>query len=358
MKKSSIYFLLIAVSIALFSCGKKAADKNTRKPPASKEVVLYNWKEYTSLDTLKEFEKESGIKVILKEFETQDEQLANLQSNPNFCDLTVFDVYMADQQFMPMKIIKKLDPAKLENTKDYASHFKEFISTGAPYSFGITGYAIDTRQVKGDLSTYDFLLDPRYKGKISLLDDSVDVYLDLVLASGNDINREVTEKSSKEVETFVLKLKQNDISFNETFTNLDLLVEGKKWIVQTYNGDAASYMEEHDFIKFVFPKKHFNAWSEMLCLTTNAPNEENAYKLINFLTRKKSAAAFSNEFFYANGILGAEEYMNEKVRNNPVVNVPEEIRNAGRFYLKSKESNSETQRIYTLLNSKKVPDTE
>ena len=78
MKKSSIYFLLIAVSIALFSCGKKAADKNTRKPPASKEVVLYNWKEYTSLDTLKEFEKESGIKVILKEFDTQDEQLANL----------------------------------------------------------------------------------------------------------------------------------------------------------------------------------------------------------------------------------------------------------------------------------------
>ncbi|MCM8542658.1 MAG: extracellular solute-binding protein [Lentisphaeraceae bacterium] len=358
MKKSILQFFTIVLCGAFISCDN-ATDKHVpQQKNVSKEVILYNWKEYTSLSTLKEFEAETGIKVILKEFDTQDEQLAKLQSDPNFCDITVFDTHMARKQFLPMKLIKPLNLSKLKNTEKYASHFNDFKETGAPYSFGITGYAVNTSHVKEDFSNYNFLIDPKYKGKISLLDDSVDVYLSIVLGTGNDINKSIGPKSSKAVEAFALKLKSNEVTFNETFTNLDLLVEGEKWIVQTYNGDAASYMEENEFIKFVFPAKNYNAWSEILCLTTNSPNEENAYKLINFLTREKAAAAFSNEFYYSNGIMGSEQFLEEKIKSNPIINVSETVRKNSKFYFKSKESNSETQRIYTLLNSSVLTETE
>lgn len=345
-----LHVTCIALLFLLLSCDKESVKKPNIQAE-SKEVVLYNWKEYTSLSVLKEFEAETGIKVILKEFETLDEQIATLQSNPRFCDLTVFDSHMAKKQFRPMKIIKKLDISKLTNTANYVSQFNDFKDVGIPYSFGITGYAVDTRKVKADFTNYKFLLSPLYKSKLSLLDDPVDVYLSLVLASKNDINKAPTPKSTKEIEDFTLALKENDISFHETFTNLDLLVAGEKWIVQTYNGDAASYMEENDFIKFIFPKRNYNAWSEMICLTTNSPNEKNAYKLLDFLSRPKAAADFSNEFLYANGISGSDKFMNEDIKNNLLINLNDDTRSKGTFYFKSKEGNSAAQRIYSILSS-------
>lgn len=335
----------------LFSCKRDEAQKQVIKQKPSKEVILYNWKEYTCLETLKEFETETGIKVILKEFETINEQIASIQSNPQLCDLTVFDSHMAKNQFTAMKLIKKLNTSKLNNMPSYLNEFQEFIDVGIPYSFGMTGYAIDTRKVKKEFKNYEFLFNPEYKGKIALLDDPVDFFLTLLVASGKNINQALTPKVLKDIETNALKLKNNSIDFNETFTNLDLLVEGKRWIVQTYNGDAASYMQEHDYIKFFYHPENYNAWSEIICLTNNAPNEENAYKLLNYLSTARAAAQFSNEFMYANGISGSEKFLNKEIRSNPLINPSRKIRETGKLYHRSKEGNSAAQRIFSILTS-------
>ena len=160
----------------------------------------HNWKEYTSLETLKEFEKESGIKVILKEFETLDEQLSALQSNPQICDLTVLDSYVAQNQYLELKLIKELDSSKLQNKENFLSQFKQFINVGVPYSYGVTGFAIDTRNVKEDYTDYGFLLDPRYKNRLSLLDDSADIFLAILVALDQDINEEISTETIKKIE--------------------------------------------------------------------------------------------------------------------------------------------------------------
>ena len=347
------FFLKLSISLiflGLLSCDSKKEVK-TQKENSSNQVIIYNWKEYTSLDVLKKFEEETGIKVILKEFETVDEQIGTLQSNPYFCDLTVADTHIASSQYLPIKLISELDTSKLLNTDSYVDHFQEYKHLGIPYSFGITGYAIDTNKVKKDYQDYSFLSDPAFKGKICLLDDQFDIFLDLLVLINVDINAEVDEQSIKKLEKLANDIKNNQCDFNETFTNLDKLVDGEKWIVQTYSGDAASYMEDNPQIKFIFNKGSYNAWSEIICLTKNAPNKENAYKLLNFLSQAKNAAAFSNEFYYANGISGSEKFMTENVKSNPLINIPKETRNKGVFYLKSKESNSIMQKIFANISS-------
>ena len=340
---------IIAVFSFFLSCSEKNENSKKVKPDIKNEVILYNWKEYTSLDVLKKFEQETGIKVVLKEFETIEEQIGTLQSNPYFCDLTIVDTHVATSQFYNTRLIQNLDFTLLENTKHFESHFKEFTSFSVPYSFGITGYAIDTRKVKKEYSDYSFLTDPAYKGKLALLDDPYDCFLSLMVATGNDINGQITPDILSQLESTCVKLKENQISFNETFTNLDKLVEGEKWIVQTYSGDAASYQQENDFIKFFFNSEKYNAWSESICLISNAPNKENAYKLLNFLTRPENAAAFSNEFYYANGIIGSEKFMSETIRSNPLINISSDVRKRGIFYLKSKDSNAVMQKIFSML---------
>ena len=181
-----------------------------------------------------------------------------------------------------------------------------------------------------------------------MLDDTFDSYLGLLNAAGIDINSELKAGGEiKALEDLSDKVLANKPVFNETFTNLDLLVEGKKWIVQTYSGDASSYKAEHDFIEFILPEKSFNSWSESLCLSFSAPNEENAYKLMNYLTREKSAGIFSNEFYYANGIKGSEKYLNEDIKKDPFVNMPEKERVKGIYYLRGREENSIMQRLFS-----------
>ena len=352
MKTKTWLFLIVLLSIILSSCNKNADSKKPVKKVTSNEVILYNWKEYTNLDVLKKFENETGIKVILKEFETLDEFIGTLQSNPGYCDLIVSDSHIAASQYLAMKIISKLDTSKLNNTEKYVEHFKEFIDTGIPYSFGITGYAIDTKKVTHEYNDYSFLTNRNYKGKISLLDDQFDIFLDLLVSLNVDINSDIDSKVETKLSELVKKIKENDPEFNETFSNLDKLVEGEKWIVQTYSGDAASYMEENSHIAFTFNKGSYNAWSEIVCLTNNAPNKENAYKLLNFLSQAENAAAFSNEFYYANGINGSEKFMDESIKQNKLINIPEEIRKRGVFYLKSKETNSTMQKIVSSLMNK------
>lgn len=352
------FFLTAIFSLLIFgslSCDSKK-DRENKPAVSSNEVILYNWKEYTSLETLKKFEKESGIKVILKEFETIDEQIGKLQSNPFFCDLTVIDSHVAAGQYLSMKLITRLDLSKLKHIPLYENHFKDFKEVGIPYSYGITGFAIDTRQVKKTYENYSFLTDPAYKGKISFLDDQFDLFLDLLVALNIDINSDIDPQTRLKLNVFVEQIKNNECDFDETFTNLDKLVEGKKWIVQTYSGDAASYMKDHEYIAFIFNKNSYNAWSETVCLTQNSPNKENAYKLLNFLSRPENAAAFSNEFYYANGIIGSSKFMDEELKKNPLINIPEEIRKKGVFYLKSKDSNSLMQEIFSKISSLKKND--
>lgn len=349
MFKTFFNLTFITIFIFLTSCSEE--NESSKKTPASpkNEVILYNWKEYTSLDVLKKFEQQTGIKVILKEFDTIEEQIGTLQSNPYFCDLTVVDTHVAASQFLNTRLIEKLDTNLLENTNLFETHFKEFTYLSVPYSFGITGYAIDTRKMKKEYKDYAFLTDPAFKGKIAMLDDPYDCFLSIMVATGNDINEQITPEILAQLESFCLKLRENQINFNETFTNLDNLVKGEKWIVQTYSGDASSYQQENEFIKFFFNSEKYNAWSESICLAANAPNKENAYKLINFLTRPVNAAAFSNEFFYANGITGSDKFMSEKIQSNPLINIATEVRNRGIFYLKSKDSNAVMQKIFSML---------
>ena len=345
-----ILFAFLVYGLVACDAQKEAVNQ---KETSSKEVILYNWKEYTSLDVLKKFEAQTGIKVILKEFETIDEQIGKLQSDPYFCDLTVIDSHVAADQYLSMKLITKLDSKKLKNISLYESHFKQFQDTGIPYSYGITGYAIDTKKIKKVYDDYSFFYNPLYKGKISLLNDQFDVFLDLLVAIDVNINSDLSSTTKIELNKLAAQIKNNECNFNETFTNLDQLVDGSKWIVQTYSGDAASYMEENEHISFVFNKGAYNAWSESVCLSSNAPNKENAYKLLNFLSQPENAAAFSNEFYYANGIIGSDQYLDETIKANPLINIPEATRKRGVFYLKSKDSNSVMQELFSNMSSEK-----
>ncbi|MCH2208197.1 MAG: extracellular solute-binding protein [Lentisphaerales bacterium] len=317
----------------------------------SNEVIIYNWEEYSPLELFREFEKETGIKVILKEFETVEEQVSNLQADPLFCDLTIFDAQLIFDRYQPLKLIDTLDPKKLLHKDKFHDHFHKYQEVGIPLSYGVTGFAYDSSKIDGEILDYLFLTDSIYKSKVALLDDNDDFFLTLLTVIGFDYSKRtaLTTEFIKPLEVLANKIVQNAPRVGDTFDNLDLLVSQEVLFAQTYSGDFISYQKKHPHIKFIIPSFGLNAWSEIISMSNNAPNKENAYKLLNFLSRPKSAARISNQFNYANGIVGSEKFLNDDIKSNTLINMPEEQKQKSKFYTKSIGHNSLNQKLFTIL---------
>ena len=86
--------LVCAATFALSACGgggEQAAPEQTAAPPAAKEKTLhvYNWSDYIAEDTLDNFQKETGIKVVYDVFDSNEVLEAKLVAGSTGYDVVV-----------------------------------------------------------------------------------------------------------------------------------------------------------------------------------------------------------------------------------------------------------------------------
>lgn len=307
--KRMIYFFLLFFCLSMGLCSAQGA----------REIVFYNWEDYTDKSLLEDFQKETGIKVILKEFKTQDEMIAQLQSQPEN-----YDVLLSDDQTSNLlrqyRLLAKLDLSKIPNAKFIKTKFKslkldprnEFSITGPLY--GASGLVINTNFVPADSDSWALLWDKRYKGKIALFDDSREAmsvllkYANFSLSSTNQKELEVTERNA-------LLLRENDPQFADTFSNIEKVMNGELWAAQTYSGDVIYKAKSRNDIKFILPKEGFNIWVDVLSISIDSVHQDEAHKFINFLLEPKNAARTANLFFYPTTI-EAENFLNAENKSN------------------------------------------
>lgn len=289
------------------------------------ELILYSWEDYTPQNILEQFEKETGIKVILKEFKTTDEQVATLQSQPDFCDLLIADVDDARGILEPLRVIEKVDASWVKMPSIAHPMFKGSEAYGVPYSIGLLGFAVDKRYVDLAFKDCRFLVsDQRFKGKISLLDEPVDIFYMLMNGAGASMNS-VDKNDHDRAYEFAKEIKDMEPRFQDLYSGLDDLTEGKVWIAMAYSGDALLYQEENSNIEFVYSLDRPCVWRDMMCLNINAPNKENAYRFMEFINTPQVAAEIALQFKSAPGIEGAEKYLDRESLKNPLINMPKSL---------------------------------
>ena len=66
---------------------------------ASGELFIYNWTEYTPPELIEKFEKETGIKVSVDTYDSNETLLAKLQAGA-----TGYDIVVPSQNFVPIMI--------------------------------------------------------------------------------------------------------------------------------------------------------------------------------------------------------------------------------------------------------------
>jgi spermidine/putrescine transport system substrate-binding protein len=155
-----------------------------------KVVNVYNWANAISPSVLRQFEKETGIKVNYSTYSSNEALYAKLAANPNAgYDVIVPSTYFIDRM-RKQNMLQKIDKSKLPHFRNISSVFlnKAFDpdnNYSVPYLYGITGIAYNSQYHKnGQNFSWAKLWNPAYKNQLLLIDDTRDVFSIALISLG------------------------------------------------------------------------------------------------------------------------------------------------------------------------------
>jgi spermidine/putrescine transport system substrate-binding protein len=317
--------IILAAAIAALS----AALSPLPAAAQSKELHLFNWSNYMPPDLLKRFEAETGIKVTLDTYDTNETMLAKLQAGGGGYDVVV-PTGPTVQQMIRDGLLLKVDAAGMANFKNVRKPFDkpDFDPERAysvPYMWGTTGFAYDSARVPGgklDDSWKEFF-EPRKEiaGNLAVLKDMGEVFIAAAYYLGFDQCTANPEEGQKILE--LLEKQKPAVKVYNAEGSADRMGSGEVVMHQMWNGAFHRARKKLATAVYVYPREGVNLWGDNLAIPKGAKNVENAKLFLNWMMDPKNAAEASNFTAYNNAIAGAEAYLDPGLRDDPAVNTPE-----------------------------------
>ncbi len=307
---------------------------------AEEVVRVYNWSDYIAEDTLANFEKETGIRVVYDVFDSNEVVEAKLLSGRSGYDLVVpSNNFLAKQ--IKAGAFQKLDVAKLTNHKNLKAELMKQLEAAdpgneysVPYLWGTTGIGYNEGKVKEILGedaptdSLELLFNPKYAEKLSkcglTMLDSADEMLPMALVYlGLDPNSNKKDDYKKAGE--VLDKIRPFVTYFHSSRYITDLANGDVCVAFGYSGDvfqAAARAEEAgngQVISYSIPKEGANLWFDMLAIPADAANVGNAHTFINYILRPEVIAPITDYVAYANPNTAAEPLVDKEILNDPSI---------------------------------------
>lgn len=314
---------------------------------AEGELKVYHWFEYIPQELVDKFTAETGIKVTIDTYDSNEAMLASLKAGKlGQYDVAVPGDYMV--QIMGTEgLLDTFTPEELPNfgnidPKWIDVPFDPGRQSSIPYQWGTTAFSVNRDVYQGDIGSLSVIFDPpdALKGRINVLDSQGEV-----LALGSiymGIPQCSTDRTQlKALSDMLVAAKANWASFGSD-TAKDVLVSGDAAAGMIYNGFSAKARAEGANVEYAYPKEGLVVWMDNMVLLKDAPNRENALKFMDFLLQPENAAAVTNYAAYTSGVLGVEPFLDEAIRSSPETNPPASAP-TGSFVLVCDEA---TQKLY------------
>eukprot|EP01037_Dinobryon_pediforme_P002095 gene2095-2132_t len=296
----------------------------------SKELLLFNWSNYMSPALLKRFEAETGIKVTLDTYDTNEAMLAKLQAGGGGYDVVV-PTGPTLQAMIRDGLVQKIDVAGMANAKNLRAPFDKPAfdperAYSAPYMWGTTAIAYDQNAVGAKLDdSWKEIFEPRpaVAGKIAMLADIGEVYNAAAFYLGYDNCTADPEQGQKILE--LLQKQKPAVKLYSSSGSIDRMASGEVVMHHMYNGAAHRAAVRKPGISYIYPKEGLNLWGDNFAVPKGAPHVDAAKAFINFMMDPKNAAEASNYTGYNNAIAGSEAMLLPALRDDPAVNTPADM---------------------------------
>lgn len=283
--------VVVGLVASLFGLNKSAGSQ----PYAGQTLHVYNWGEYTGENIISGFEELTGAKVIMDNFDS-NEQMYIKVANGDAYDVLVPSDYMI-QRMMQEKMLQKLES---ETRKECLGELADAIKGlpydpkneySIPYFWGTVGIVYDKTKVsEEDLEKdgWDIFLDQKFKGDIYLYDSERDSFMMALKALGYSMNT-TSQDELNDAYNWLIQCVQTMDPEIVTDEIIDNMAQARKALGLIYSGDAAYVMSENENMGFYMPKSGTNLWSDAMVIPKNAKNPKLANEFIRYITSYDAA---------------------------------------------------------------------
>lgn len=292
----------VAAGSSLLAACRPRADAPSGGPGALERVLaIYNWSDYIGESTIADFERETGVRVIYDTYESNEDLIARLQAGATGYDIVVPTGY-AVRVLRALDLLLPLDRGALE--AGWSNLDPRFLAPPVdpdnrytvPWQWGSAGLAIRADLVTERPDSWGVFLDPRYRGKMTQLDDMRDVIGAWLKFRGHSLNSTVTAEL-EQAKADAIAAKSNLKSYVSAPVKAQLIA-GDVWIAHLWNGDTAQARAVNPAIEFVLPREGSMVYLDSLCIPRGARHPRAAHAFMNFVLRPDQAAAISRRTGY------------------------------------------------------------
>lgn len=316
-----------AAGLALSGCAIPGLAKIVTPAEAEAEAKAYwprqkptgklnfaNWASYIdpSHQSLKEFTKATGIAVNYSEvIEDDNSFFAKIDPIIRSGQYTGYDVMVITDGFEFNDLVELQELIPLDHS--YLPNFSENVipsfkrSTfdpgniySVPWQSGITGIAWNTKYVKEPITSIEALWDPKYKGKIGMMQDPQELANFGLFKLGIDPDNSTQADWHKAAAVLSAQRSAGFVRQYYDQSYLNALSQGDVWVTMAWSGDIFQQNEStgNNNLQFAVPGEGGNLWTDNLMIPKLAQNPISAMKLMDWYYRPEIAAMVTENVQY------------------------------------------------------------
>ena len=297
------------------SADTAAAGEMADLGPMEKELHIYNWSDYIAEDTVPNFEKEFGVKVTYDTYESNEEMVAKLQAGATGYDIIVPSGYIIPV-LVATDLIEPINRKYITNWGNVAPIFQNLPTDPGskhtvPWQWGTTGIAYRNDKIKTPIDSWAVFQDPKYHGKMTMMDDGREVIGAFLRFKGHSLNS-TNPAELAEAKKDSIAAKKHLKAYISAPVKAQL-ISGDVLICQLWNGDTTQAKAEQPNLGYVLPKEGCTIWGDSMCIPKSAPNKRAAHEWINYILRPEVGAALSDATGYGSPNAAAAKLMKVQV---------------------------------------------
>jgi len=300
-----------------------ATAEPTPVPTPEGELNVYNWDAYIGEKTQAEFEAKYKVKVHYTKFPDAETALAKIRSDGKGAG---YDIYYPTSVDVPALVTDKvIQPLKLDLIPNAANLGAQWQNPGydpgnansMPYMWWTTGFCWNGDKIKDDLTSWESLWNPAYRGKLAMLDDIREVFAVAGFRLGLDPNT----KSEADLDKMAQLLEdQKPLVRTYTTDDIGVMTGGQANIAHAWSGDVYQMYDDVPNVKYVIPQEGAVRGSDTMVIPSGAPHPIAANLWIDFNLDAKVSAANTNFIGYMGPNAAAMEFIKPEILADPTVN--------------------------------------
>ena len=318
----------------LASCG---GTKNAETTSAVADSVKFKgqtinvlcWEGYADEKFTKAFQDKYGVTVKGTYFGTEDEMISKLQADKGS---GAYDLVSPSCDFagylVEAGLVESIDTTKMSQWSNLSGKLRGMMDVrkdgavyGLPFTWGPDYLIYNADIIKEEPKSWRILWDTKYKGKVSVPDDIVNIYTTALVLGMDKTDKSVpynmTEAQLLTAKAELAKLQPNVRKYWATAGELDNMFKNKEvalalgWplTVNTLKGEGMN-------IKSVIPQEGATGWIDRLMVVKGSKNKELAELWLNYISQPENMAKVAEVTTYSVANPGAAQFMSEELKKS------------------------------------------